>query len=37
MLENIDDAGMVVWKEKYLATTVIGVMLKKNVSLKLCM
>jgi hypothetical protein len=37
MLENIDDAGMVVWKEKYPAITVIGATLRKNVYLKLCM
>ena len=34
MLENIDDAGMVVWKEKYLATTAITATKEKNVCLK---
>jgi hypothetical protein len=37
MLENIDDAGLPVWKEKYPATMVIGALLKKNVYSKLCM
>jgi hypothetical protein len=37
MLENIDDAGAIVWKEKYQATMDIGVLLKRNVYLKLCM
>ena len=35
MLENIDDAGLPVWKEKYQAIMVIGVQLKRNVCLKL--
>jgi hypothetical protein len=37
MLENIDDAGLPVWKEKYPATMVIGAILKGNVYLKPCM
>jgi len=37
MLENIDDAGLPVWKEKYPATMVIGAQLKKNVYLKFYM
>jgi hypothetical protein len=37
MLENIDDAGLPVWKEKYPAIMVIGAMLRKNVYLKPCM
>jgi hypothetical protein len=34
MLENIDDAGLPVWKEKYPVTMVIGAILKRNVYLK---
>ena len=34
MLENIDDAGLSVWKEKYLVTMVIGVQLRKKEYLK---
>ena len=38
MLENIDDAGVVIWKkEKYQVTMVIGAPLKRNVYLKLYM
>ena len=37
MLENIDDAGLSIWKEKYQATTAIGVRLRKKEYLKLCM
>ena len=37
MLENIDDAGAIVWKEKYLVTMVIGVLKKRNAFLKLYM
>jgi hypothetical protein len=37
MLENIDDGGLPVWKEKYPAIMVIGVQLKRNVYLKPCM
>jgi hypothetical protein len=36
MLENIDDASLPVWKEKYPDTMVIGAMLRKNVYLKPC-
>jgi len=36
MLENIDDVGLTVWKEKYPATMVIGAQSKKNVYLKFC-
>jgi hypothetical protein len=36
MLENIDEAGLTVWKEKYPVTMVIGAILKRNVYLKLC-
>jgi hypothetical protein len=37
MLENIDDVGLSVWKEKYQDTMAIGAMLRKNVYLKPCM
>jgi hypothetical protein len=37
MLENIDDVGLSIWKEKYPATMVIGVQSKRNVYLKFCM
>jgi hypothetical protein len=37
MLENIDDVGLTVWKEKYPATMVIGAQSKRNVYLKFCM
>jgi hypothetical protein len=37
MLENIDDAGLPVWKEKYPVTMVIGAQSKRNVYLKFCM
>ena len=37
MLENIDDAGLPVWKKEYLDTMVIGALLKRNVCSKLCM
>ena len=36
MLENIDDTGLPVWKEKYPAIMVIGVPSKRNVYLKFC-
>ena len=37
MLENIDDVGLPVWKEKYLDIMVIGAPSKRNVYLKFCM
>ena len=37
MLENIDDVGLSIWKEKYQDITAIGVQLRKKEYLKLCM
>ena len=34
MLENIDDAGAVIWKEKYQGTMVITAVKEKNACLK---